>query len=579
MNFVNQLAQILTHHFGILWLAGMVGIFVVSIGMYRTGWTYGWQGTVAEPAPKAGRPAALAMALFIIFLLAYFIFMFWNEDFTYEDGHNFTGFSAIGVTRPSSVWIDVGRFWPLGYLEYNLISHLSKTATAYLVFGAVQLIIVLWILYKAMPERSTAFRLGALVLLLLSPAFAVNFAELTYADRNVCFAICLLIVCVTRYDRRPSLVWLIPSLVVGYCALYYKEMTAALIGSFAGIRILLKASRSGWRNALRSPLEIGLILGVACFAIQLALVLLPTGTSAYINHGFVGRGTAAFRYLMIDPLVAVFLVAFVIHAVQVLRRGGKFDPFWDALAFGGLMHFCAVSVTGVVEDYLFGPTELVAILTLMRLVPSWWAGHPNLRPILGAILGVAAVVSVAFCTYRLVYRKAVVIETQRVTDFLISYYHTPGNGNPRLYFRGDYGLVVNFASYLHFRGLRVRSTGDAPQDNAIDFAGSEPYADNLCAYYDVFVCRTDIMRTGDLVVRLPEEGTWMWRTFTPPPSLPSGTRLQPIYQALPANTVPSLRPVLATLHWASPNFYGVFLHQPLTDEWGSASVGQIVASQ
>lgn len=570
----HRIASELVDHFGFLWTVGLVGVLVVSIGMYRAGLVYGWQGEAAVRPAGPSRREAFPLILFVLFLLAYLAFMFWKEDFAFEDPHSFTGYSAIGVPRPPSIWIDVGRFWPLGYLEYNLISQLSRTATAYLVLSAIQLVIGLWMLYDVMPVKSPALRLGALAILMMAPGFAADFAELTYADRNVCFAICVLLFCIARYDRRPSLVWMIPSVAVGYAALYYKEITAALIGTFAVSRILLKHYRFGWRNALRSPLEIGLILAGACFAVQLLVVILPTGTSRYIDEGFVGRANAAARYFTAHPLLTVFVICFAIHVFQTLRRGRKFDPLWDTMALGGVLHLCAAIVSGLVEDYLLGPTELVAILTLVRIGSGWWEELPRLRVAIAGMAGLLAISTITFGTYRLVQRKTVVIQTQSLARFLIDYYHTPGNEKSRLYFRSNFGIVANFASYLAYRGLPIHHTGEAPGTDSIKLAGSESFPNDVCAYYDHYVCHQDEMRMGDLVMRNPLDGEVHWPTESPRTSPTSGMRLQPLIEVRPAKSIP----LLSFLYRVSPDINGNYRSGPVPDEWASFSVSKVVAA-
>src|SRR3954469_6673565 len=179
-----RLPQFLINHFWLLWLAALAAILAVSIAICRAGPRVEG-GQPEEQRTKSGPLLAICSAAF---LLLYLVFMFWNEDFAYQDGHSFTEWSALGVARPPSIWVGAGRFWPLGYQEYNLIAHLSRTAAAYLMYGAVQLLVGLWLLHRSMPGKTPALRSFTLAVLMLSPAFAADFAELTYADRNVTFA-------------------------------------------------------------------------------------------------------------------------------------------------------------------------------------------------------------------------------------------------------------------------------------------------------------------------------------------------------------------------------------------------------
>jgi hypothetical protein len=564
---IARLAQLLIFHFWPLWFASLAGILAVAIGMYQKGWRP--VAVESQVEERATKPGTIPVICFFVFLILYVVFMLWKEDFTYEDQHHWTDFSAIGVMRPTSIWLNVGRFWPIGYTEYNIISHLSRTATAYAAYSALQLLAGLWLLYKAMADVKPVIRLCMFAFLLLAPAFGADFCEITYADRNVVFALCVLIYCVTRYDRRPSLTLTIISLIAVSYALYCKEMSAALFGTFAASRILLKASREGWKSALRSPLEIGIVLAVACFAVQLAIVLL-NGVTKYISDNFVGRGTAAFRYLTADPLLTVFLIVFAIHVVRTLRQGKKLDLLWDTLAAGAVLHFCAVSVTGVEEDYLMGPTELVGALTLVRVVPAWWSEQPRLRPIFGVIAAVLAFISICNGSYRLIERKNIVIQTTLLGDFLVDYYRTPGRQS-RMYMQADLtemGLDMNFASYLWFRGIRMDRADRKRESNTVEIAGPPPYPDDLCVDYEPFKCRHSELRKGDLLVHLPEE-------LAPLPELPGGTRMQPLFESLPANTFPALRPLLAALYRVTPNLRGVYHGEPLPDDWLRVAAGEI----
>ena len=572
MSLFLRLPGALYRHFWAIWGFGLVLIVLVSAGMFWRGWRdVGFNAAADDRPPAIAKPSRLVALCFGVFLVLYIAFMLWGEDFAYQDGHWFTGFTAIGIPRPPSIWTESGRFWPLGYDEYNLIAYLSPTATAYLVFGAILLVVGMWVLYRVMPSSSPTLRLLTFVVLMMAPAFGVDFAELTYADRNVAFAVCMLVFLVDRYDRRPALSWLLPAIVVSYSALYYKETTAALFGGFAISRLLIRASRDGWRSALRSPLEVGILLSCACFGVELASILFPAGRSKYVDENFVGRLTATARYMTADPLLTVFLIAFGIHVVSTLRRGAKFDPLWDALAAGGALHFVAICFTGLEEDYLMGPTELVAALTLLRLVPRWWQERPSVRPILAGVGGLAIAATMTFGTYRLIQRKNVVHQTQRIAAFVVNRYREPSNRKERLYHLDSHETsIMNFVAFLEYKGMQLHRHGEPPGVQAPDFAGDERFLADRCVYYEDYICRNDAMRLGDVVIRLPDD--------TRSPVAPPGTTLQTLFQVSPPDSFPLLRPLLAILYRVSPTMRGYFRNRPLPDDWVRVSAAKLVAS-
>jgi len=579
MTFLHRVAYAWPSHFWPIWLLGLALVLAFPHWMFGRGIGERQSLNATDRrASEAVTPSWFMVVCFAIFLIGYLCFMFWGEDFAYKDGHSFTEFSAIGKPRPPAIWPDSGRFWPLGYQEYNLIARLSPTAVAYLAFGAIQLLVALWLLYLALPCESPTLRFLPFVLLLLAPAFGADFAELTYADRNVVFCICVLIFAVDRYDRRATQSWLLIAVAVSYAALYFKETSVALFGGFAAIRLLLKLSRAGLPSVLQSPLEVGILLSCACFAVELGLTLLPAGTSTYVDALSVGRGAAALRYLRADPILATFVVAFCLHVVVTVREGAKFDLLWDPLAAGAVLHLAAVSSTGVAETYLLGPSELIGAVTLLRLFSHWWKARPGARLILACICVATVVPSLAFGSFRLIQRKIVVLQTQKVADFLANFYRTPDTRNTRLYFLAEDGVVMNFVSFLSYRGLKFRCLGEPADSNAIDVAGAAAFEGDRCVPSSDFVCRHDLPRDGDLVARLPEES---WSAM-PAPGSPDvehslhAAKLELLFEARPGGLFSSLRPLIAVLYRVSPTLTGQLPDQRLSDDWLRVAVSRVV---
>jgi hypothetical protein len=204
----------------------------------------------------------------------------------------------------------------------------------------------------------------------------------------------------------------------------------------------------------------------------------------------------------------------------------------------------------------------------VRLLPAWWSERARLRPVLAGVVGVLAAATVTFGTYRLIERKNIVGQTQRVADYLIRYYRTPGQEKSRLYLSSNIGLVMNFVSYMSYRGLPFHRVGERPGVVAIDVAGPEPFPNDQCVDFVDFVCHHDVMRPGDLVVHLPEEP---WTEAAPA----GGMSFQPLFEVSPTGFFPSLRPLLAALFRLSPTMNGVYNNEPMPDDWLRVSVTKV----
>jgi hypothetical protein len=575
MTFLTRLSYSLPNLFWQAWGFGLLMLPLVPLWMFGKSWghPHAEPGVDGDEAVSQARPSPIAAGCFVALLVLYIGFMLWGEDFAYEDGHHFTDWSAVGRAHAPSVWPSAGRFFPLGYLEYNLLGRLSPTATVYLAFGAVQLLLGLWLLYKVMPCQSRTLRLLALTVLLFAPAFAADFAELTYADRNVVFSLCILLFAVERYDRRPTPSLLLLAIVVTHFGLYYKEITAAMFGGFALARMALKIPAVGVRRAvLQSPLEIGMVLSCAYFAVLLGLTLLPSRTSHYVESVSVGRLHAMLGYLKADPLLLLFVIVFAIHVVLAVRAGRRLDTLWDALAVAALLHFAAACFVGIEEDYLLGATELVAVLTLLRILSAWWREHRKVRPALACIVPATLAVSATFATFRLIDRKTIVRQTIELGDFLVGHLRTPAASRVRLYFpTSGEGEVMNFASYLNYRGLQVRRPAGPRKTDTVDIAGPQEFIDNHCGGHEDYVCKHDTARSGDISIRLAEDTNEMGERL-------AGLTQQPLFQIDPVSASSVLRPILSGLYWMSPMLRGKFHHQPLPNDWRRVSAIRVTST-
>src|SRR5262245_23685952 len=98
-----------------------------SVSFIRTGW-------------KESRGAAAAMTLLGLFLAGYIAMILARENFTYRDNSIFTLYTLRGHDIGPPIIPHIGRFFPLGFQEFNLIRHFTDTITGYgIVPAAVEL--------------------------------------------------------------------------------------------------------------------------------------------------------------------------------------------------------------------------------------------------------------------------------------------------------------------------------------------------------------------------------------------------------------------------------------------------------
>ena len=177
--------------------------------------------------------------VFLVYLCLYIYLILYQEDFAYGDNHQFTHFSLQGRNFGLPIWLDNGRFFPLGHQEFNLIRFLSKSPTGYHAFAILQLLIVLAGLFIILSNLPVWFRLLVMTLVMSTTSFVMSFFGLIYPERNVIFWLTILLVCFQYFLKTRSRFYFCAALIAAQFALYYKEPVFLLIGGFAGSRLLL----------------------------------------------------------------------------------------------------------------------------------------------------------------------------------------------------------------------------------------------------------------------------------------------------------------------------------------------------
>src|SRR5262249_23590968 len=134
---------------------------------------------------KGLRGAVTAVTLLSLFLAGYIAMILAWESFTYHDNSIFTLYTLRGhdIGPPIMPW--VGRFFPLGFQEFNLIRHFTDTITGYHAFRIVQLLIFAGIVLILDEKLSIGARAALVLLALITPSIRSSFAGLIYHEANV----------------------------------------------------------------------------------------------------------------------------------------------------------------------------------------------------------------------------------------------------------------------------------------------------------------------------------------------------------------------------------------------------------
>jgi hypothetical protein len=216
------------------------------------------------------RGAVVAMTLFASFLAAYIAMILAWENFTYHDNSIFTLYTLRGYDIGPPIMPAVGRFFPLGFQEFNLIRHFTDTITGYHAVRIAQLLIFSLVLLFLDEELSIKSRVALVILALITPSILTSFSWLIYHEANVLLCIVCLALSVKQFEHTRSVGWAVAAAICAQIMIYYKETASLFLLGFAVSRLLLRCRNTdgtGWNYSRLWDKESRLDLCLAFLAV------------------------------------------------------------------------------------------------------------------------------------------------------------------------------------------------------------------------------------------------------------------------------------------------------------------------
>jgi hypothetical protein len=454
--------------------------------------------------------------LFGLFLICYVVVILFGENFAAYDDVQFTRYMLVGQALPPPIWPDLGRFWPLGLQEFNLIGHFTKTAAGYHIFPIAQLLLLAYLLLILDSSLSVASRAAFTALALICPSVVTSFTGLIYPERNVLFWLACLAIFVKRFEETRSPRWAIAAVISAQVMLYYKEPIFLLLLGFAGARLALrsrKADHSGSKLHKLRDKEATLDLCLAGLAVlylfYYAIIMYPHPNMHYAAAQAHPLLEVAVFYIKVDLLAWVFLALVIVRFYRVLVRGAEPQLFWDGLACGGVVYFGAYLYLRLTSFWYLAPVDVIGVLYLGHFLSSSWGRmRPGYKTASLMLIGVILCQSLAVSTSLTFERKYVIREKADVARLILELYYRDPQRMPRLYFPFTKpSFLMNFASYLSYRGLPVEGAGggSAGRINLVIVSNKVAH-DGRCVYYQPIVCHADhTVDHGDLVIVFPDD--------------------------------------------------------------------------
>ena len=526
-----------------------------------------------------GTPGTFAaMVMLAAFLGAYVTMILVWEDFAYYDNSLFISYTLKGRNYLKPIWPEQGRFFPLGWQEFNLLRHFTDTITGYHVLPIAQLVIFSWILLILDDEISIPARVALTILALVTPSILISFSGLIFPERNVLFFLASLVLSVRRFEQTKSIAWAVAAVVCAQIILYYKEPVFLLLFGFAAGRLLLRvrnAQNGQWDHHRLWDVESALDL---CFASLAVLFLVyyfaVIGIHPKFEYGVDRRQPLIeilLTYTRLDFLHCLFMFVVLGRIYLILRHQAVASPLWDGLAFGGVAYVLAHYYLGIFNAWYLAPADLIAVLYVGRFaVLSLKKTGPCNKAIASMLVFTVLIQDVSLSALAVFERKNVIHAKVEIARVVQTYYGGHRGNALGLFFPFTTPYVImEFASYLSYRGIPVEGAEGGPTAlNSVTLTTSAATEDGRCVKWSGLRCHTvKGPNRGDLVIVLPDDEASLAEasayraqgellfSYEPRPRIPQWLR------SLVRNLVGNLR-------MTSP----IFVHKMLSDRSMDASV-------
>jgi hypothetical protein len=514
--------RVLTTHFLQLWFLLLFAIVAGGLLWSRYGQLPDGVGSGAGEAPRAiplfrhlDRMDRLSAALFLSFLAFYIFVIFYKEDFAYYDDDMLTEFSVQGRDFLPPIWPQVGRFYPLGQQEFNLLKLVTRSPIGYHSMVVVQLVLLLSILLLALREYQLRYRLLILFTIMIAPSFLIPFTGFVYPERNVLFWLAMLICCLLGYSRNRTPGYFVGSLVSTHFVLYYKETVVLLIVVFAVSQLLLQVRSAvdkkspAWRELARqNALPFGMLAISAAYVLLFGLIMFPHGNFSYIAAMREPLRSVLLTYLETAWLPWILVVVVFTRIYGWIVSGRTLDLVWEPLALGAIAYFFGVISLRLDSGYYLAPVSLIALLYLARNCRDWlWKPSTASVALVTAALACLVLHDAAFSTFRMVERKETIETKGRLANFLKGYLSTSDSSTVTLFFpKASAVHLMELSSYLKYKGFLLDGQASGSAGPKLAIQGADNYSGERCVNYRDFKCvHAAAPERASLIVFLPDD--------------------------------------------------------------------------
>jgi len=403
----------------------------------------------------------LALCMLVACGALYWVYISINSSFWEPDEAIF----AYSMTSGNPLFLpfmSIGRFFPLGYQEFNVLGRFTSSPDIFHAFAVGQVLlstVFVWFVFFRIPWR---FRIWPVLAIFTNPSIFYISQSFIYLERNIILLLSVFVFCFCKFHRCQKKVYLLAALTAALLSLFYKETVFLIFLGFSLARGGYLYTRK--RRELRSDRPVRL----SDFISELALIgfALFFLTTYYIFIHSVRLGPL-YDHKLEGPLIAmiisnfsdyvtghiIFTLSVIAYPVRILFLSKlPLHPIWDSLLVAAFFFFAGNIILGLVGSpysYYSAPGDFLIILGTFGLLIN---SKINIHLITAIAVMIFLLNLPLTIDYARAYKKLSFLH-----DSALSFLQKRAKAHEiSLFFDGRKGWVKSgLASALRIRGLNV----------------------------------------------------------------------------------------------------------------------------
>jgi hypothetical protein len=322
----------------------------------------------------------LALCMLVACGMIYWVNISINSSFWEPDEAIF----AYRMTSGNPLFLpfrSIGRFFPLGYQEFNVLGRFTSSPDVFHAFAVGQVLlsaVFVWFVFFRIPWR---FRIWPVLAIFSIPSIFYISQSFIYTERNIILLLSVFVFCFCMFHKCQKQVYLLAALTAAFLSLFYKETVFLIILGFSLTRggYLYTQTRRESRSIRPVRLsdfitELALI-GFVFFFLSTYYIFTHSVRSGHLyNHALEGPLIATTISNFSDYVTGhiIFTLSVIAYPVRIFFLSKlRFHPIWDSLLVAAFFFFAGNIILGLVGgpySYYSAPGDFLIILGTFGLL-------------------------------------------------------------------------------------------------------------------------------------------------------------------------------------------------------------------